>query len=70
MTAGPMTIADEEPAVSVAAVRSFLGKHRRRSWVDLYVAGFGLVIVAIYASDFLASPLSRLGKPPSHAVAT
>jgi hypothetical protein len=70
MTAEPMTIADEEPAVSVAAIRSFLGKHRRRSWVDLYVAGFGLVIVAIYASDFLASPLSRLSTPPSHAVAT
>ncbi len=37
MTAGPVTLAGEDAAVSVAAVRSFLGRHRRRSWVDLYV---------------------------------
>ena len=70
MTAEPLTIADDDAAVSVAAVRSFLGKHRRRSWVDLYVVGFALVIVGIYASDFLASPLSRLSHPATHAAAT
>ena len=70
MTAEPLTIADEDAAVSVAAVRSFLGKHRRRSWVDLYVVGFALVIAGIYGADFLASPLSRLSQPPTHAAAT
>ena len=69
MTAEPMTIADDA-AVSVATVRSFLGKHRRRSWVDWYVAGFALLIVAIYGANFLASPLSRLSKSASHAAAT
>jgi MFS family permease len=69
MTAEPMTIADDAE-VSVVAVRSFLGKHRRRSWVDWYVAGFILLIVAIYGSNFLASPLSRLTKSASHAAAT
>jgi Family of unknown function (DUF6297) len=70
MTAGPVTLAGEDAPVSVAAVRSFLGRHRRRSWVDLYVIGFALVIAAIYGSDFLATPLSRLSKPASHAAAT
>ncbi|MCW2892460.1 MAG: hypothetical protein JWO75_1949 [Actinomycetia bacterium] len=69
MTAEPMTIADDA-GVSVATVRSFLGKHRRRSWVDWYVAGFALLIVAIYGANFLASPLSRLSKSASHAAAT
>jgi MFS family permease len=69
MTAEPMIITDDAE-VSVVAVRSFLGKHRRRSWVDWYVAGFVLLIVAIYGSDFLASPLSRLTKSASHAAAT
>jgi hypothetical protein len=69
MTAGPMTVAADAEA-SVATVRSFIGKHRRRSWVDWYVAGFALLIAAIYGSDFLASPLSRLSKPASHAAAT
>jgi hypothetical protein len=70
MTAKAAAMADEDAPVSVAAVRSFLGRHRRRSWVDLYVAGFTLLIVAIYAANFLASPLSRLGQPASHAAAT
>jgi uncharacterized protein DUF6297 len=69
MTAEPMTIADDAE-VSVAAIRSFIGRHRRRSWVDWYVAGFALLIAAIYGSDFLASPLSRLTKSASHAAAT
>jgi hypothetical protein len=59
----------EAPA-SVAAVRSFIGKRRRRSWVDLYVVGFALVIVGIYGSDFLATPLSRLSKAATHAALT
>jgi hypothetical protein len=70
MTAGPMTLPDKDAAVTVAAVRSFLGQHRRRSWVDWYVAGFALLIVGIYGADFLASPLSRLSKSASHAAAT
>ena len=70
MTAGPMTLPDKDAAVTVAAVRSFLGKHRRRSWVDWYVVGFALLIVGIYGANFLASPLSRLSKSASHAAAT
>ena len=70
MTAGPMTLPDKDATVTVAAVRSFLGQHRRRSWVDWYVAGFALLIVGIYGADFLASPLSRLSKSASHAAAT
>jgi hypothetical protein len=54
---------------SVSAVRSFIGRHSRRNWVDWYVAGFTLLIVAIYGSDFLARPLSRL-TTSSHAAAT
>jgi hypothetical protein len=69
MTAEPVTVADDA-VVSVATVRSFIGKHRRRNWVDWYTAGFALLIAAIYGSDFLASPLSRLGKSASHAAAT
>src|SRR3984885_7455476 len=69
MIAEPVTAGDH-PRVSVATVRSFLGKHRRKSWVDWYVAGFALLIVAIYAANFLASPLSRLSAPASHAAQT
>lgn len=45
----------------MAAVRSFIGKRRRRNWLDWYFAGFALAIGALYLSDLLASPLSRLG---------
>jgi uncharacterized protein DUF6297 len=69
MIAEPVTAGDHA-GVSVATVRSFLGKHRRKSWVDWYVAGFALLIAAIYGSDFLATPLSRLSKPASHAAQT
>jgi MFS family permease len=69
MTVETVPIADDAE-VGVATVRSFLGKHRRKSWVDWYVAGFALVIVAIYGSDFLASPLSRLSKSAGQAAAT
>ena len=69
MIAEPVTARDHA-GVSVATVRSFLGKHRRKSWVDWYVAGFALLIAAIYGSDFLATPLSRLSKPASHAAQT
>jgi hypothetical protein len=70
VTAGPAVEvppgAAEVPA-SVAAVRSFIGRRRRRSWVDWYAAGFALLLGGIYLSGFLASPLSRLG---GHAAAT
>ena len=59
MTAGTATETTGGPA-SVAAVRSFIGKRRRRSWVDWYAAGFGLVLAGIYLSGILASPLRRL----------
>jgi hypothetical protein len=69
VTVEPVTVADDaEP--TVAAVRSFIARHRRRSWVDWYVAGFALLIAGIYGSNFLASPLSRLGRSASHAAAT
>ena len=69
MTAGPV-LATRDTEVSVAAVRSFIGKHRRRSWVDWYVIGFALVIAAIYGANFLASPLSRLTTSAGHAAQT
>jgi Family of unknown function (DUF6297) len=68
MTAEPMTVARDKVA-SVAAVRSFVGKRRRRSWVDWYVTGFALVIAGIYFSDIIASPLSRLSGQASRAAA-
>jgi hypothetical protein len=57
-------------AVSVTAVRSFVGRHRRRSWTDWYSAGFALVIAGIYLSDLLAQPLSRLSTAAARAAAT
>jgi hypothetical protein len=69
MTVKPMTVTNDAET-SVAAVRSFIAKRRRRSWVDWYVAGFALLIAGIYGSDFLATPLSRLGTSASHADAT
>jgi hypothetical protein len=59
VTAGPVTEATEIPA-RVAAIRSYLGKRRRRSWLDWYSTGFALVFAGIYLSDILVSPLSRL----------
>ena len=55
---------------SVAAVRSFVGKRRRRSWTDWYSAGFALLIAGIYLADILASPLHRLNGQASQAAAT
>jgi hypothetical protein len=69
MTAGTATGTAEAP-VSVTAVRSFLGKRRRRSWVDWYAVGFALVIAGIYFSDIIASPLSRLNDQGGQASAT
>jgi len=69
MTAEPMTITVERPA-SVAAVRTFIGRHRRRSWVDWYAAGFALLVAGIYGADILASPLSRLDGQAGSAAAT
>ena len=61
MTAEPTAIVGSGAGVGVAAIRSFIGRRRRRSWLDLYFAGFVLVIAALYLADLLASPLSRLG---------
>ena len=55
---------------SVAAVRSFVGRRRRRSWTDWYTAGFALVIAGIYLSGILASPLRRLNGQAGQAAAT
>lgn len=44
----------------VRAVRAFLGRRRRRSWLDWYAAAFGAVIGLIYLANFLAGPMSRL----------
>jgi hypothetical protein len=70
MTAGTVTVTAEAPA-GVAAVRSFIGKRRRRSWLDWYVIGFALVVAGIYLSGILASPLGRLSGRPgaTHAAA-
>jgi len=73
MTAGSAAVADGGSAVSVAAVRSFIGQRRRRSWLDWYFGGFVLVVAALYLSDLLASPLSRLsaaGHTATQAAAT
>ncbi|HVT68823.1 MAG TPA: DUF6297 family protein, partial [Trebonia sp.] len=60
-------------ATSVAAVRSFIGRRRRKNWTDWYATGFALVIAGIYLADILASPLSRLSgqsrAAASHATA-
>lgn len=70
MTAGPVA-ADEAAAAgaaatSVRAIRSFVGRRRRRSWVDWYAIGFAAVIAAIYLGDVLSGPLSRLDGPAGH----
>jgi hypothetical protein len=54
---------------SVRAIRSFVRGRRRRSWVDLYAIGFGIVIGLIYLSDVLTAPLSRLGGAAGRAAA-
>lgn len=54
---------------SVAAVRSFISKRRRRSWLDWYFAGFAAVIAGIYLADVLSGPLARLSAPASLAAA-
>jgi hypothetical protein len=57
----PEETGDNETLTSVRAIRSFVRGRRRRSWVDLYAVGFGIVIGLIYLSDLLTAPLSRLG---------
>ncbi|MGD0704877.1 MAG: hypothetical protein ABSA02_33940 [Trebonia sp.] len=54
---------------SVGAIRSFVRGRRRRSWVDLYAIGFGIVIGLIYLSDVLTAPFSRLGGAAGRAAA-
>lgn len=70
MTAEPLTTAIEAggtatPA-SARAIRSFVRGRRRRPWFDLYAIGFGVVMAAIYLSDLLSAPLSRLGAAAAH----
>ena len=47
-------------APSVRAVRAFIGKRSHRGFLEWYGIGFALVIAAIYLSDVLEKPLSRL----------
>ena len=74
MTAGTAARARDhtlgEGVTSVSALRSFIGKRRRRSWIDLYSLGFGLVVAGIYLADILASPLHRLSSQAARAAAT
>jgi hypothetical protein len=58
-----------ETLSSVRAIRSFVRGRRRRSWLDLYAIGFGIVIGLIYLSDLLTAPLSRLGGAAGRAAA-
>ena len=53
-------------APTVRTVRAFIGKRRRRSWLDWYFVGFALVIASLYLADALASPLSRLNGTAAH----
>jgi hypothetical protein len=69
VTAATASGAAQAPS-SVAAVRSFIGRRRRRSWVDWYATGFAAVIAGIYFSDLIASPLGRLNDHASRAAAT
>ena len=71
--ADALHVSDETEPVearsSVRSIRSFVGGRRRRSWVDLYAIGFGIVIGLIYLSDLLTAPLSRLGGAAGQAAA-
>ena len=76
MTAEPaaaLRVPDETEATgtgsSVGAIRAFVRGRRRRSWLDLYAIGFGIVIGLIYLSDLLTQPLSRLGGAAGRAAA-
>jgi len=73
VTAQPAAIASDGAGVSVATIRAFIGRRRRRSWLDWYFAGFVLVVASLYLADLLASPLSRLsaaGHTATQAAAT
>ena len=69
--AEPLHLSDEagenERPPGVRAIRSFVRGRRRRSWLDLYAIGFGIVIACIYGSDLLTAPLSRLSGGRAHA---
>jgi len=64
MTAGQADAASAASVASVAAVRSFIGGRRRRPWFDWYAMGFAVVMAAIWLSDLLAEPFSRLSAGP------
>jgi hypothetical protein len=48
------------PAPRTRAVRAFIGRRRRRSWLDWYFTGFAGVIALIYLADLLTGPMNRL----------
>jgi hypothetical protein len=51
---------------SMRAVRGFIGRRRRRSWLDWYFAGFAAIIAALYLADLLTGPMSRLSAAGGH----
>jgi len=53
---------------SVADVRAFIGRRRRRRWFDWYGIGFAVVLAGILSSDVLAAPFSRLVALPGSSV--
>jgi hypothetical protein len=70
VTAEPLTTVSETEgsaaSVSVRVIRTFVRGRRRRPWSDIYAIGFGIVMAAIYLSDLLSAPLSRLGAAAAH----
>jgi hypothetical protein len=57
----------------VAAIRSFIGRRRRRPWYDWYSMAFAAVLTLVLLSDLLAQPFGRLAgsgaASPAQAVA-
>jgi hypothetical protein len=51
---------------TVRAARAFIGRRRRRSWLDWYFIGFVAVVAALYLADILTGPLSRLSAAAGH----
>lgn len=70
MTAEPVDAPGEAAipvaAPRVAAVRAFIGRRRRRSWLDWYFTGFVAIIALIYLAGLLTGPLSRLSAVADH----
>lgn len=70
MTAEPFDTASDIDGIgttpSVRAVRAFIGRRRRRSWLDWYFLGFAAVIALLYLADLLTGPLDRLSAVADH----